>query len=33
MNIAIKTTENEKVVEMDGDGGYTTLWLLSGSEL
>lgn len=25
MKIAIKTTENEKVVEMDGDDGCTTL--------
>lgn len=25
MKIAIKTTANEKVVEMDGDDGYTTL--------
>ena len=33
MEIAIKTTENEKVVEMDGDDGCTTLWLLNGSEL
>jgi len=33
MKIAIKTTADEKVVKMDGDDGYTTLWLLNSSEL